>query len=447
MPKQQQHRNQSKKGCQQQGQSSRKRVNNSGSATVRSRDVAVPAAMNAINITPTPVVTQGKKKSTIVSHREFLANLEGNLTYEVSAYALNPGLSETFPWLFNTAKNYEKYRVKKFIVELLTNSGSSASGTYGLAIDYNAADPAPNTEQQLMAFQGATNSSVWNSCILRSDKFNIGSAYKELFVRTGNVPAGEDLKTFDFGTLYAYTTGSANDALLGKIYVDYEIEFFTPQLGVFNDSFAESLQVTANAPLRAAPFGTSGQVKTGGLDIIFLDGDSYSSPPGSYLVAFEVDGTAMAANMPIVTFSPASTGQVVGGSSIGLQGTTGGVGFLVIEVFDPLGVISWNFTSVMGSMSGATYQFAPFTALSSSVLSKRNLLTAEEVKRTTKLKKIERYQSQFSRLPRIRDQDNDPAVAPNQMQPALSCGQQTTPGIPLGSPYNQAYIDAFSKRK
>lgn len=446
MPKsKQQHRNNSKKGCHQQGQSSSKQKNNAGSTTVaRSRDIAVPAAMNAINITPTPVLSQGKRKSTVVKHREFLDNLTGNLTYEVSAYALNPGLSETFPWLFNTAKNYEKYRVNKFMVEILTNSGSSASGTYGMAIDYNAADPAPNTEQTLMAFQGATNCSVWNSCRLIADKFNARSAYKELFVRTGNVPEGEDLKTFDMGTLYVYTSGSANDALLGKIYVDYEIEFYTPQLGVFGDAAAESLQVTAVSPLRAAPFGTGGQVTLGGLNLIFLDGDSYSSPVGSYLVAYELTGTVLSGNVPVVTFTPASTGQVVGGSDIGLVGTTLGIGFLIIEVFDPLGVISWDMSSVMGSMSGGSYQFAPFSALTSAL--RKPLLTAEEVKRRTKLKKIEKYQTQFSRLPRIRDQD-DPAVAPIQMQPVPSCGQQTAPGVPLGSPYNQAFIDAFSKRK
>lgn len=181
------------------------------------------------------------------------------------------------------------------------------------------------------------------------------------------------------------------------------------------------------------------------MDITFLDGDSYSSPPGSYIVAYELTGTALSGSVPVVTFSPVSTGQVVGGSDIGLIGTTEGVGFLVIEIFDPLGVVSWNMTSVMGSMSGGTYQFAPFSAISSSVLRKKGLLTAEEVKRNTKLKKIERYQNQF-RLPQIRGPaQEDPAAAPIQVQQP-DYGKFIPTGVAaMGSPYSQALANAYKK--
>lgn len=399
-------------GCKKQGHRARSRK--SGNAIVQGRDVALPAAMNAVNITPTPVL-KTTDKGTVVRHREFLDNVQGSSIYDVASYAINPGLAETFPWLYNTAKNYEKYKVRKLIVSLLTNTGSQSVGTYGMAIDFNAADSAPNTEQQLMAFQGATNSSVWNSCKLVVDKMNRESAYRELFVRTAAVPSGEDIKTFDLGTLYVYTVGAANDVLLGKLYLEYEIEFFTPQLGIFGDSFSQSLGVSPISPNRANPFGTAGQVKNGGLDLTFVSGDEYTSPVGSYLVTYDVTGTSLSGSPPVVTFDPVSGGEVISGSDIGLIGTTEGIGFLVIAVYDPLTIIEWDFTAVMGSLASSFFAFAaynPTAGLASKLFPK---LSAEEVRRKTKLRRI--TSARVSRLSKDSASKNEAVDDPKNSSP------------------------------
>lgn len=416
----------------------------SGKTTANNcRDSFVPAAMNSVAVTSKPLVMRGKN-GTVVRHRELLDNIVGSANFAVAAYSLNPGLLDTFPWLHNIAKSYEKYRVRKFAVELKTNTGSQSPGTYGVAIDFNSADSIPNTEQQIMAYTGSQNSAVWNSCTLMVDKLNKDSAYRELFVRTGALPESADIKTYDLGLLLVYTTGATDDALLGKIYLNYEIEFFTPQLGLFNDVAAGSLSFQAVSPLRAAPFGTNGSppepIEVGGLQAVFLDGSSLSLPAGSYLMAYEVVGTAFSPTLsPVVTFTPSNGGQIIGGASQGVGSAgTRGIGWSIFEVFNSLTVIDWDFAPSMGSLSSAFFNIASFSTTDG--LSKGvGRMSLKEATRSTVRRKIDTYQKSV-RVSGVRGPEKDPAV-----DPKISTGCDRPEGFPREIPNYQAMMEAYKK--
>jgi len=49
------------------------------------------------------------KTSNIVSHREYLRDIQGTTAFTNTSLPLNPGLFTTFPWLSNLAQCYQEY--------------------------------------------------------------------------------------------------------------------------------------------------------------------------------------------------------------------------------------------------------------------------------------------------------------------------------------------------
>lgn len=417
-------KNKAKASCHQQGKPAGRRT--AGKSTVNSNrgTDTLPAAQNVVQTTKTPVLSRSaKSRGTIVKHREFVDNIVGDTAFGLQSYAINPGLPITFPWLNATAANYEKYKVRKFQVDIQTNVGSNVGGTYGMAIDFDANDGPPISEQELMAFEGAVNCAVWNSCRLDVSRFNRSSPYKELYVRTGDVDTSEDKKTYDLGTLYVYTIGTPSTSLIGKIYFDYEIEFFNPQVNNFGNIFAKSAEVDPISPLRAAPFGTAGRNVQGGLEILFLDGSTMALPVGSYLMVYNVTGTVVNANLPAVIFTP-SVGGIIKQSS-GIQSTNGatgtsGEGWFVLEVYNATTEIDVDFTLSCGSLNGSQFLFASFSSTPPSVAkAQRSELLSKDALRRKHFERAFKLAHGSKSPSGIRDLDSqDPEGKPETPDPA-----------------------------
>jgi hypothetical protein len=237
------------------------------------------------------------------------------------------------------------------------------------------------------------------------------------------VQEAEDKKTYDLGTLYVYTIGTPDTSLIGKIYFDYEIEFFNPQVNNFGNVFAKSAEVDPIAPLRSAPFGTAGQNVSGGLEILFLDGQTIALPVGSYLVVYNVTGTVTNSNLPGIIFSP-SVGGIVKQTS-GVQLTNGGPataggGWFVLEVYNATTEISFDYSLSMGSLNGSQFLFASYSSTppSEAKARRQELLSKDTLRR----KHFERA-FKLAHGPRpsvgIRDLDSqDPEGKPETPDPA-----------------------------
>lgn len=429
-------KNKAKASCHQQGKPARRRT--SGKSTVNSNrgTDTLPAAQNVVQTTKTPVLSRSaKSKGTIVKHREFIDNIVGDLSFGLQSYAINPGLPISFPWLNATAANYEKYKVRKFQVDIQTNVGSNVGGTYGMAIDFDANDGPPISEQELMAFEGAVNCAVWNSCRLDVSRFNRSSPYKELYVRTGDVEDAEDKKTYDLGTLYVYTIGTPDTSLIGKIYYDYEIEFFNPQVNNFGNIFAKSAEVDPIAPLRAAPFGTAGRNVSGGLEILFLDAQTMALPVGSYLMVYNVTGTVVTVNLPSVVFNPSVGGiirQTPGIQSTNGAAATSGEGWFVLEVYNATTEITVDFTASMGSLNGSQFLFASYSATPPSVAkARRSELLSKDALRRKHFERAFKLAHGPKPSVAIRDPDSqDPEGKPETPDPAGESKQINLASVP-----------------
>jgi hypothetical protein len=74
--------------------------------------------------------------------------------------------------------------------------------------------------------RGAIEGPSWTSFDYKVDIASTTSMGSRKYIRSVNV-AG-DIKTYDVGTLYVATIGQDNNDSVGKLFVDYDVEFFNP---------------------------------------------------------------------------------------------------------------------------------------------------------------------------------------------------------------------------
>jgi len=207
-----------------------------------------------------PRIVASRDKSRIV-HRELIANVSGAATAAFTnalSFALNPGLSASFPWLSTQAQAWETYRFNKLRFCYYTRTGSTTVGSLQLVPDYDASDPAPTSEQIASSYEDVVEDVPWKDlcCDLRPSAMH--SMGPKKFIRTGPAPAGTDIKNYDCGNLFVDTVDSAGAASWGKLWVEYDVDLYTPQLtpsgaGVSSSQHLQGATPTTANMLGAAP--------------------------------------------------------------------------------------------------------------------------------------------------------------------------------------------------
>ena len=168
-------------------------------------------------------------RSMRIAHRELvIVQIVGATTFSVKNFLrLNPGLAATFPWLAPQAAQWEQYTCHRLIAEYIPIAPSSTQGDIILSPNYDASDPQPTTETQAGNNFGAVTDSCWKRVDLPLDPPAMMGLGPRKFVRASAV-AG-DVKTFDVGTLAVCVNNGSGAVAFGKLYLDYDFEFFIPQ--------------------------------------------------------------------------------------------------------------------------------------------------------------------------------------------------------------------------
>lgn len=151
-----------------------------------------------------------------------------------NSFPINPGLSETFPWLSAIANNYEQYRWNGLIFEYVSTSATAFSstgdirlGTVCLASDYNALDPAYVNMPQMLSTM-FSNSNKPSECIQHAVECAPSDVASKLYyVRSGDNPFGSDLRLYDMLSFQVGTEGIPGNQLdrIGQLWVNYDITF------------------------------------------------------------------------------------------------------------------------------------------------------------------------------------------------------------------------------
>jgi len=206
----------------------KRRPNNNGGYNKSSKKIRAPVSQGSTLVTRRPRIVNSPNGGVRITHREPLGIVNGSTGFVNVQYSINPGLSQTFPWLAFTAQNFEAYRFKRLSIEYLTSSASSIAGAICIAPDYNSSDGAPISFQTIEQFQDAYRDLVWSDgeCIINPR--SMGMMGPDRYIRLGPLASNLDIKTYDVAVINVATTGQANTNQIGELWVNYDIELFEP---------------------------------------------------------------------------------------------------------------------------------------------------------------------------------------------------------------------------
>lgn len=224
----------------------------------RARKQASVAAAYATGQSGQGAKVQQSKDSIRIVHREFIGNLTGSAAFAIaSTFALNPGMAATFPWLAGIAKNWETYRFRSLRLCYYTRTGSNVPGSVILAHDPDSSDAAPATELVMTTYESVAEDAPWKDICLVLRALSMHDIGPRKFVRTGVLAANQDIKLYDSGNLFVGTVdGTA--VPWGKLWVEYDVDLYTPQLPPSGASVAGTASNTAGTGSAAgSPLGTA----------------------------------------------------------------------------------------------------------------------------------------------------------------------------------------------
>lgn len=232
--------------------------------------------------TPMKIASANNETGNItIRKREYLFDVFSPNTpanFVSNKFQANPGLGAIGPFVSQIAGNYEKYRYRQLVFSyrpVVTDSSSTGQmGVVILAFNSNAGAQPFLTKQQMAEYDGSLTVRVCDEAVLGVECDARKGADEWNFVRTGNVPSGQDIKSYDFGSLYVATSGVSASAFpagtqIGEMWVEYSVELAGPKLydamgySCLIDSFFGNTGLSVSLPLGSAPL-KSGANSLGG---------------------------------------------------------------------------------------------------------------------------------------------------------------------------------------
>lgn len=192
------------------------------------------------------------KTSVRLRHREYLQDVFVGTTgvFSNTSFAINPGLSNTFPFLAQIASNFEEYHMHGLVFEFVSTTSpynsTSAMGSVVLAMEYNANAPPYTSKPQMENSDFAVSARPDKSMIYGVECAN--NATNNYYIRTGSTSlplTTTDLGLFNVATLTPLATG----VNLGELWVSYDVELFRPHISPARYGYAHwALTVPAGLP-------------------------------------------------------------------------------------------------------------------------------------------------------------------------------------------------------
>jgi len=267
---------------------------------IHNKQSSVASAYATRQSTGNATIFRNNSDSCRIIHRELVGSVVGSVNYVVgNTFSINPGLSNSFPWLAVQAQGWEKYKFNKLKLCYYTRTGSNTPGSVILSPDYDAADSAPVNEQIASAYHGTEEDVAWKDDCLTFDPKRLN---QERFIRLGGLAANLDIKTYDVANAYVGTLDGTAIAW-GKLWFEYDITLINQQLNSSGPQGAGELNGNGGSKSAAIPFGllpvTTGSYNiTAAGPIISMTGLSIGT---EYCITITADGTVLT-NAGIGTF-------------------------------------------------------------------------------------------------------------------------------------------------
>jgi hypothetical protein len=146
------------------------------------------------------------------------------------SFILNPGDPSFSTWLQNIANCYESYKFHHLKFFYIPRCATTEKGDIFICPDSNPKDPAPITEFQCSQNERCKSSAPWDHFEVTLSKEMLNKRKTYFCRKNGAYPNGADIDLYDSGNVFICGGGqSASGDKLGQLWVEYDVEFFTPE--------------------------------------------------------------------------------------------------------------------------------------------------------------------------------------------------------------------------
>lgn len=288
-----------------------------------------------------------------------------SLAFSVTSFPIQPGISSLFAWLADQAISYQEYRFQSLAFRFETDQSANTAGKVMYAFDPDAADPLPANKQEMLEFGNKAKSAIWQQFKLPIP-LNVALG-RERYIRTGNLAANLDIKTYDFGQLFVASSGVVGASInIGELYVEYSIELITPVVQALAMAQARGVKITSAVAIsKTVPFGTA-PTFVGGLNILPNAAGTglIFNRVGNYIIVVDVVGTGLVTVSP--GFNPSAQVGVVITTLGGVSNAAANVGteavFMWVAVVSTRGATcTIDYTGNSGTVTGQTMRIATYS--------------------------------------------------------------------------------------
>lgn len=173
------------------------------------------------------------RDANVIEQDEVITSINGSTSFDSQIISINPGQLDVFAWAGQLAKLYERYKFDylEFYYKPWV-SGYAADGSAGkviLSADYDSATGLLQTYQQAESMDPHADGMPYDVISLKLDPSRLTPDVGK-FVRTGIVPAGTDIKTYDAGALFVCVKGTTGTSAIGELRVKYKVRLLNPRL-------------------------------------------------------------------------------------------------------------------------------------------------------------------------------------------------------------------------
>lgn len=254
-----------------------------------------PVALGMITSMQGPKQIQKEGGGVRIVHSELVTTISpaaaGTFLTDLLRFRMNPGSLKTFRWLANVATSFEMYKFHKLRFRYVPRCSSTQAGFIISAIDYDAADNSPLSENLLSTYMGSIESNLWQGQQLSADPRAMNRLYKNHVVMDDGRfdTTSQDEKTIDVGQFFLFPFAGV-DISCGKLWVDYDVELSIPQPLSFSppdsqggQEFTKTIGLTVNS---LTPFATNSIQTSFGNEQTFVKSLAAADFPSSKILEF-----------------------------------------------------------------------------------------------------------------------------------------------------------------
>lgn len=272
----------------------------------------------------------GNSRSIRIKHREFIGDITSSVAFALTSFAINPGNPLLFPLLSTMATCTQQYRFHGLLFEFCSssadalNSTNTALGTVIMATNYNVARPnfASKIEMEQSEFSCRTKPSESLLHPIECDPSE--AVLSELYIRTGQLPSGQDQRFYDLGNFQIATVGMQAAATIGELWVTYDVELLKFRMpsqiaggGNLEWAWKQGTTYSNTDPFNSGGLTVSlvGNIPVTVNNLVITFASSISA--GTYLISAQWRGSSTACSISASTFSncTAATGWYLTGDS------------------------------------------------------------------------------------------------------------------------------------